>query len=80
MREEWKWGKREVGEGWDEWRERKLWVDIIYERRINTRTKIKIKKMKKKEKKHSLSRFKNPCFPTYKLHLVIPLSLCYMVI
>lgn len=43
-------GKRKVGEGWDEWREGKLWLDITYERRINTRTKIKIKKMKKKRK------------------------------
>lgn len=49
MREEWKWEKGRWERDWDEWREGKLWLDIIYERRINARIKIKIKKMKEKK-------------------------------
>lgn len=50
MREEWKWEKGRLARDWDEWRKGKLWLEIIYERRINTRIKIKIKKMKEKRK------------------------------
>lgn len=50
MREEWKWEKGRLARDWDEWRKGKLWLEIIHERRINTRIKIKIKKMKEKRK------------------------------
>lgn len=37
------WGKGEVGEYWEEWREEKLQLDVLYERKVNKKENAQVK-------------------------------------
>lgn len=37
------WGKGEVGEYWEAWREEKLQLDVLYERKINKKENVQVK-------------------------------------